>query len=236
MQSGRAFCPSLTQRNTIATFGIKSQAMRITRCHFKARCKDQQVNGILDTINDDTALIDFIDAFSIGINKMNIGSIKRWQILVVETWALATLRVPRHHQFSRCRIFDHIGNALTNSFHVFKVNTLKFKSLFVVFGQLTSVNPVHLGPLIVNHVDCWLCASYCLSEVTGSFGLPTWLERLEPFWIGWFVVTNTHTRGGALKDEKVFRGFSQFWHNLNCRCTSSDNAHSLISKLLHQRL
>ena len=154
----------------------------------------------------------------------------------METRTLATLRVPRHHQFGRCWIFDHIGNALTNTFHVFEVNSLKFEGLFVVLGQLTSINPVHLGPLIVDHVDSGLRTRHCLSEVASTFGLPTWLQRLEPFWIGRFVVANTNTCGSALEDEKFFRGFSQFWYNLNCRCTSTDNAHSLISKFLHQCL
>ena len=57
------------------------------------------------------------------------------------------------------------------------------------------VDPVDLGPAVLHEIDTGLLAGDTTGEVLDPFGVPPWLETLEPFDVGGAVVAHPITAG-----------------------------------------
>ena len=106
VKSGNAVTPFLRDGLPADPVYLITRATRIIGSHFKARRENNAVDFVCFTVQYNTLGVDFIDAAPTCINKCDIGTVERLQILIVKTRAFAELTIIGFKRLGRIGIVN----------------------------------------------------------------------------------------------------------------------------------
>jgi len=89
--------------------------------HLEARCVDEDIEFVLLALEYRPFLGDLRDAFALGVDQVNIGSVEGGEVLVMEARAFAHEHVPGFERLGRRLVLDNLINTLMNPHHVIDV-------------------------------------------------------------------------------------------------------------------
>ena len=124
VQRARTFSPFLGKAQPVAAIDLIARTLRVARANFKARRIDEAVEFIFNAVNHHTFFGDALDAATLRVDEMDIGTVEGREIFVVEAGALAELIVIGLQRLSGGLVFDNGFNALADLFHLLEIGKL----------------------------------------------------------------------------------------------------------------
>ena len=126
VKSGNAVSPFLRDGLPADPVYLITRATRIIGSHFKARRENNAVDFVCFTVQYNTLGVDFIDAAPTCINKCDIGTVERLQILIVKTRAFAELTIIGFKCLGRIGIVNQSVDPGTDRLHFSEVRQFHF--------------------------------------------------------------------------------------------------------------
>ena len=92
--------------------------------HLEAGGVDQHVDRVLLAVEDRAVLADLGDALAVRVDEVDVRTVERRQVVVVEARPLAHEHVPRLERVGRGRVLDGLVDALVDPHHRVDVGVL----------------------------------------------------------------------------------------------------------------
>ena len=215
VQGSGAIDPRFSHFDAITTINVDPQFAFVTGTGFKSGTVNDAIDRIFDTIDDNTVFGDALNALlPTCIKQFNIRAIECRQILVVETRPFAHLVIPWLKGLCGYRISNDRLNPGAHFFHCFQIEQPFFIGRN---GQCIGIVTKDFAETVIDHILARRLPRDDPREILNTLGLPTGLQRLCPFRIGWPVGAFPNSRRRALQNVELFDRFSQARNDLN-RC------------------